>query len=323
MSGSQTQRLGIVLSTVTEANPADFIEIARRAEDHGFEAVLVNEAGGDALACAQAIALRTERLRVGTNVANLYLRHPYLAAMSIRSLADLSGGRALVGFGISHRGHLEALGIDMGDARERLRAYLTQVRALLAGEDGGAFSRPSDHPVPLYAAGLTAETAALAGEVADGLMPFLPPRDYLRALIDTARTAARAAGRDAERFDCVVSIPTFVSENAERALSAARYNLAFFAQVPNYRRQWRRAGFGEAMDTLRAHWQGGGSRREAAALVPEALVEQVCVYGPAARCREQLEAFRAAGAAMPVLAVSPVDGERLEATRSALATLAP
>ena len=60
---------------------------------------------------------------------------------------------------------------------------------------------------------------------------------------------------------CVLSIPTFLSDDVEAARSAARYNLAFFGQLPNYRRQWRRAGFRAEMDRLRAHWTSGGGRR--------------------------------------------------------------
>ena len=64
-------------------------------------------------------------------------------------------------------------------------------------------------------------------------------------------------------------------------------------------------------------------RRAAAALVSDQMVEEVCVFGPPSMCREQLAAFHAAGAAMPVLAVSPVNEERLAATRKALSLLAP
>ena len=66
-----------------------------------------------------------------------------------------------------------------------------------------------------------------------------------------------------------------------------------------------------------------GDRRAAAALVSDRMVEEVCVFGPPSKCREQLAAFHDAGAAMPVLAVSPVNEERLAATRKALSLLAP
>jgi len=318
------RRLGIVLSTAVEAHPVELVAIGQQAEARGFDAVLVNEGRGDALACAQAIAQATTRILVGTNIANAYFRHPFLAAMTAKTIAELSNGRLVLGIGISHRVLLETLGVEMGDARSYLRDYLVKLRDFLAGRSESPFFRslPPTHPVPVYAAGLTEETARVAGEVADGLMPFLPTRGYLKELVAAFR-AARDAGRDKAAIDCIVSIPTFLSDDREAARNAARYNLAFFAQLPNYRRQWRRSGFGDQMDQLRELWASGGGRREAATLIPDALVEQVCVYGPAPRCREQLEAFREAGAGMPLLAVSPVNEERLAATRKAIDALAP
>lgn len=317
-------QLGIVLSTVTDAPPRELVELGQLAEAHGYAAVLVNEGRGDALAMAQAIAARTARITVGTNIANVYFRHPYLAAATARTIADLAGGRLMLGLGMSHRGLLARLGIDMGDARAHLRHYVDCVQNALAGRAGEGIlaAPPSRHAIPVYVAGNTLESAAIAGALGDGLMPFLTPLDYLPTLLAAARAAAADAGRDATSLGCCLSIPTFVADDEDAARSAARYNLAFFAQLPNYRRQWRRAGFKTAMDALQATW-GTGDRRAAAAQIPDELVEQVCVFGSPARCHARLAAFHAAGADLPVLAVSPVNEERLAATRKAILALAP
>ena len=237
--------LGLVLSTVTNGAAREFVDIGQLAERHGLDAVFVNEGKGDALACAQAIAAVTTRLLVGTNIANLYFRHPFLAAASVRTIAELSGGRLRVGFGVSHRRLLGSLGIDMGDARETLRRYVARVQDGLAGRAGQGFLQQVavSVPAPVYVAANTLETAAVAGEVGDGLMPFLTPRSALPALVSAAQSAAANAGRRLHDCACVLSIPTFISDDRAAARSAARYNLAFFAALPNYRRQWRRAGF--------------------------------------------------------------------------------
>lgn len=321
---AERERLGLVLSTVTEAPPLEFVEIGRLLEEHGYESVLVNEGRGDALACSQAIAEGTERIQVGTNIVNIFFRHPFLAASTARTIADLSGGRLVLGLGMSHRGMLASLGIDMGDARSNLRDYVEFVQKALAGNAGKGFLKPppSKYPVPVYVAGNTVESAAVAGEVGDGIMPFLSPVSYLPKLVRAAHEAAAKAGRDTDSFGCILSIPTFVSDDEDAARSAARYNLAFFAQLPNYRRQWRRAGFKPAMDAVQKVWESG-NRREAAAQIPDALVDEVCVFGTPARCREQLQAFREAGTDVPVLAVSPVNEDRLVATRKAIVALRP
>jgi len=316
--------LGVVLSTATEAPPKEFVQLGQLAEEKGFDAILVNEGRGDALACAEAIALGTSRIKVGTNIANIYFRHPFLAAMTAATIAELSEGRLLLGLGISHRPLIESLGMKMEQPRQYMRSYVQTVKTALAGKPLGSFfrPRPSAHPVPVYVAAVTVESAEVGGELADGIMPFLPARSYLTRLVAAARSAAQRAGNDLNALDCIVSIPTFISDDLEQARSAARYNLAFFAQLPFYRKQWRRCGFVDEVNALQEAWKRN-DRRAAAALVSDRMVDEVCVFGPPSLCREQLAAFHEAGAALPVIAVSPVNEERLAATRKALSLLAP
>lgn len=316
--------LGIVLSTATAAPPQEFVEIGRIAEDRGFDAVFVNEGRGDALACAEAIALGTSRIKVGTNIANIYFRHPFLAGMTATTISELSQGRMILGLGMSHRPLLESLGITMEQPRQYMRGYVTALNTLFRGESLSAFHRPqqSNYSVPVYVGAVTAESAEIGGELADGIMPFLPALPYLTQLVEAAQTAAQRVGRDSDQVGCIVSIPTFISDDIEQARSAARYNLAFFGNLPFYRKQWRRCGFRDEVTAMQAAWKSG-NRRAAAACVSEQMVDQVCVFGPPSQCREQLAAFHEAGAAMPVLAVSPVNEDRLVATRKALDLLAP
>ena len=316
--------LGIVLSTATAAPPQEFVEIGRVAEDKGFDAVFVNEGRGDALACAEAIALGTSRIKVGTNIANIYFRHPFLAGMTATTISELSQGRMILGLGMSHRPLLESLGITMEQPRQYMRSYVTALNTLFRGESLSAFHRPqqSNYGVPVYVGAVTAESAEIGGELADGIMPFLPALPYLTQLVEAAQAAARSVGREPDQVGCIVSIPTFISDDIEQARSAARYNLAFFGNLPFYRKQWRRCGFRDEVAAMQDAWKSG-NRRAAAACVSELMVDQVCVFGPPSQCREQLAAFHEAGAAMPVLAVSPVNEDRLVATRKALDLLAP
>ena len=317
-------RLGVVLSTATEAQSKEFVRLGQVAEEKGFDAILVNEGRGDALACAEAIALGTTRIKVGTNIANIYFRHPFLTAMTAATISELSDGRLLLGLGISHRPLIESLGMKMEHPRQYMRSYVQTVKQALSGQPIGSFfrPRPAAHPVPVYVAAVTSESAEVGGELADGIMPFLPSRSYLTRLVEAAQRAAQRVSKDPSTLDCIVSIPTFLSDDLEQARSAARYNLAFFAQLPFYRMQWRRCGFVAEVNALQEAWKKN-DRRAAAALVSDRMVDEVCVFGPSSLCREQLAAFRAAGASMPVIAVSPVNEERLEATRKALSLLAP
>lgn len=310
--------IGIVLSTVTDSNTQTLVDTAVLAEKAGFDAVYINEARGDALATALAIALRTETIHLGTNIANIYFRHAYLTAHSARTIAELSKGRFILGLGMSHRGLLASLGIDMGDARDYLENYVQQVKLALRGEAGEGFlkTQPSEYCPPVFVAGNTIESAAIAGRIGDGLMPFLSPRSYLPTLVVAARQANSKA-----TAPCIISIPTFIHDDVAAARSAAKYNLAFFALLPNYRKQWRRAGFKSAMDRIQAS-AGTKSRRELAEEIPDELVEEVCLIGSTDDCRRQIEQFREAGADQPVLAVSPVNEDRQSATQRAIRAFA-
>ncbi|MGR8950718.1 MAG: LLM class flavin-dependent oxidoreductase [Gammaproteobacteria bacterium] len=315
---NQTPSLGIVLSTVTDTTIEQLVETAKKAELEGISAVYINEGRGDSLAAAMAISLATEHIDIGTNIANIYFRHPYLAGHSARAIAEVSKGRFIFGLGMSHKGILKSLGIDMGDARDYLEKYASQVKASLHGDSGEGFfkTEAAKFVPPIYVAGNTVESAAVAGRVADGLMPFLSPLSYLPTLIDAANET-----REAANCPCIISIPTFLHEDKAEAREAARYNLAFFAMLPNYRKQWRRAGFQTAMNQIQAK-QPHSTRRELASFVPDELIDQVCIFGPVKDCANQLTAFRGAGATQPVLAVSPVNEERHAATIRAIEQLA-
>ncbi len=317
-------RLGIVLSTATDAPPRELMAIGKLAEDHGYAAVLVNEGRGDALACAEAIALATKTIKVGTNIANIYYRHAFLTAMTAQTIAELSEGRLILGLGMSHRPLLEAMGIEMTSPRQYLADYTQTIKGILSGEAGSGFfeAKACQYEVPILLAALTTASAEVAGREADGIMPFLAGRDYLGRLIEAAKDAATSVGKDPQTMDCIMSIPTFVSEDNDAALSAARHNLAFFAGLPNYRLQWRGCGFETEMVAAEEAWKNS-DRRAATTAISDKMVEQICIYGTAGQCREQIEDFRQAGAAMPVLAVSPVNEQRLVATRKAIELLAP
>lgn len=319
-----SHRLGFVLSTVTDAPPQEFVELGKMAEDKGFDAMLVNEGAGDALANALAIGIGTSTIKVGTNIANIYFRHPFLAAMTAWTITELTRGRLILGLGMSHRQVLKSLGIEMNKPREYLREYARSVKQYLRGEGGsGLFKpRPTVYDSTVLVAALTPESAEVGGQEADGIMPFLTGRTYVKTLVDTAKNAAKGVGKDPDEIDCIMSIPTFVSEDVDAARSAARYNLAFFGQMPNYRKQWRASGFEDEVAGLEQAWQEK-DRRLAATKVSDKMVEEVCVFGTPGQCRDQLAAFHEAGAGMPILAISPVNEGRLAATRKAIEWLAP
>src|SRR5438046_332384 len=108
--------------------------MARTAEDAGFDAIFAAEVNNDMLATAQLMGAATHQIVVGTGIANVYLRHPYVCAQGAALIADATEGRFVLGLGVSHQPVNEALHIAMQHPPTVLRRYVTEVRSWLMGE---------------------------------------------------------------------------------------------------------------------------------------------------------------------------------------------
>src|SRR5437868_15085131 len=97
------ERLGLAVIPAAGWTAADIQDVAREAEAAGFEAIFTTEVNNDAMATAQLMGTATERIKVGTWIANIYLRHPYVCAQGASFIAALTGGRFILGLGVSHQ----------------------------------------------------------------------------------------------------------------------------------------------------------------------------------------------------------------------------
>ena len=169
------ERLGLGVIPGVGWRATEIQTIAREAEEAGFDGIFAAEVNNDVMATAQLIGTATRRVTVGTWIANIYLRHPYVCAQGAALIADATEGRFILGLGVSHPPVNKALGVDMGDPPAALRRYITEVRSWLKGEGPATHlpQRPTPQPVPIYVAAVTSRTVELAGELADGFMPFL------------------------------------------------------------------------------------------------------------------------------------------------------
>ena len=269
-----------------------------------FDAIFAAEVNNDVLATAQLMGAATRRIQVGTWIANIYLRHSYVCAQGAALIADATGGRFILGFGVSHPPVNRALGIDMPDPPAALRRYVSGVRAWLRGEGPATHlpQRPSARPVPLYIAAVTSSTVELAAELADGIMPFLWTAERVtqsKAWVGRGRAKAPQLGP----LDVTLGLPTFIGDDLEAMRNAARQNLVLYTTFPFFQRLFRVSGFAAEAAKME---QGGGL-----ASLSDRLLDAVCLLGPLARCRDRLAAFRTAGVDLPIL-VPPigVDGAR-------------
>jgi 5,10-methylenetetrahydromethanopterin reductase len=278
--------------------------IAREAEEAGFDAIFAAEVNNDVMATAQLMGAATHRMNVGTWIANIYLRHSYVCAQGAALIADATNGRFILGLGVSHPPVNKALGIDMAEPPAVLRRYVTAVRNWLRGEGPATHlpQRPAAKPVPIYVAGARSRTVELAGELADGIMPFLwSAARVAKSKAWTDRGRAKASGLG--KTDVAVGLPIFIGDDLKAMRELARQNLGLYTTFPYFQRLFRASGFAEEAAQME---KGVGG-----AALSDRVLDAVCLSGPIARCREQLAAFRAAGTDLPIL-VPPigVDGAR-------------
>jgi 5,10-methylenetetrahydromethanopterin reductase len=284
-----------------------FVQLARESEDAGFAGVFIPEAVNDALMCSLAVANATTRINIGTWIVNIYLRDPALCAIAAEMVQEAAQGRFVLGLGVSHRPALEARGIEMGNARERLRHDTDVIRKAFRGElqmFGMKFPTPS-HSIPIYFAALALETSKLGGEMADGLMLYMCTPERMRKSFDAANSVARERGR-AGSLTMTCGLPVFLHDDMKIAYDAARRGLAFYGALPFYNRIMSKSGFAEPAARILEAAKHRDSAAMAAAVTNE-LADAVALIGPASRCIERLEAYRKQGADVLIFAPNPIN----------------
>ena len=264
-----------------------FAELAKTAEETGYEALFVPESvARDGFATLAALAPVTSSLLLGTGVVPITARRPQTTAMAAATVQELSGGRFILGLGAGFERSLEAV-----------RTYVREVRAEL----GFDFGRPP----PLWLAALGDRMIELAAHVADGvLLNWCTPERVARARA-TLRSAATAAGRDPASLTVAVYVRACLEPELDVALSALRRQAQQYASIPHYRRQLEAMGLGAHVDVA------------ASGSAPEEFVRALCLVGDPGTASARLQAYRDAGADIPV--VYPVPA--LEPVSSLMGTI--
>lgn len=303
--------------------PPGALEAVVAADRLGFDSVWTAEAyGSDALTPLAWWGSRTERIRLGTAIAQISARTPTAAAMAALTLDHLSGGRFVLGLGASGPQVVEGwYGAPYPRPLARTREYVDVVRQVLRREEpvvadgdfyqlphrgGTGLGRPlrsTVHPLrphlPVHLAAEGPKNVALAAEVADGWLPlfYAPSVDafYREALAEGfARRSPDLPAPDA--FEVNATVPVVVDDDVERAADVVRPFVALYvggmgASSANFHRDMvERLGYVRECETVAALF-GEGRRAEAAAAVPTALVQDIALVGPPSAIRDRLAAW--------------------------------
>jgi F420-dependent oxidoreductase-like protein len=310
--------------------------IVREAERLGYDSVWAAEAyGSDAATILGWIAGQTERIRIGSAIFQMPARSPAMTAMTAATLDRLSGGRMLLGIGSSGPQVAEGWhGQRFARQLQRTREYVAVVRQALARErlefhgetlelplpDGPGKAlkltiAPVQDRIPIYLAAIGPKNTQLAGEIADGWIPvFFSPEHIgqVRPLLDEG--AARA-GRSLEGFDIAPSVNVAIGDDLAAARDTVRPVIALYVGGMGSREQnfynalASRFGFEGAARRIQDLYLEG-RRHEAAAAVPDELVDTVALCGPPDRVRDRLALYHDAG--VGTLGVAPMARTRDE-----------
>jgi F420-dependent oxidoreductase-like protein len=300
---------------------ADQLAMAREAERLGYDSVWVGEAyGSDAATVLGWLAAQTSTIGIGSAILQLPARSAAMTAMTAASLDVLSGGRMRLGLGPSGPQVSEGWhGVRFARQLQRTREFVEVVRMALRREhvryEGETLTLPlPDGPgrplkltiateqdrVPIYLAALGPKNVALCGEIADGWIPTLFSPDHVALFRAQLEEGAARAGRTLDRFDIAPMVNVLVTDDLVAGRDAMRPFLTLYLGGMGSRDKnfyvdlVSRYGFEAEARKVQALYLDG-HKEQAAAALPDALIDSVSVVGPPAIVRERLAAFRAAG----------------------------
>jgi probable F420-dependent oxidoreductase len=330
-------RIGITLPAEPFQNRA-MIDLVRRAEALGYQDVWSLESyTTEAFSPLAAIAMLTDRMRLGTAIVPVFTRPPALIAMSAMTVQQLSGGRFILGMGISSPQIISQwMGVPFERPLTRVRDTVAAVRAALSGEKvtykGRTLSvngfrldmERSTPPPPIFLAIQGAKMCRLAGEIADGLITnFITPQ-ALPGMLEHVAEGAQAAGRETPR-EVICRILTIVDEDPERVRPAMRRHMTPYLITPGYNRFFAEIGFDQEADQALRLWNAG-DRKQATEVVSDRMLDGIYLLGSADYCRERLKAFAEAGVttfALWLVSLARSPEERKAKILAAVEKLAP
>jgi len=300
-----------------------------RAEELGYDSVWTAESyGSDALSPLAYLAAVTKRIRLGSGVIQLAARTPANAAMCAGTIDALAGGnRVLVGLGVSGPQIVEGwYGQPWGKPYYRLRDYVTIMRKIFRREApvvhaGREISLPYEGPgssglakplrsilhinpdIPIFLGAENEAAVKLCAELCDGWLPLgLVPGSMPHYRPWLQQGVARAGGgKSLDQFEIFATLPVVIDQDVRAALARMKPDIALYvggmgARSKNFHNDlMARQGFPEAAARIQELYLAG-RKEEAAAAVPDELIDLRALVGPPERIRQRYRAWENSGA---------------------------
>jgi F420-dependent oxidoreductase-like protein len=317
------------------------MELVKEADRLGFHSVWAAEAyGSDAVTPVAWIAGQTQRIHVGTAIMQMPARTPAMTAMTATTLDQLSGGRFLLGLGVSGPQVVEGWhGVPYGKPLVRTREYVEIVRQIWAREkpvehQGEHYQIPYRGPgasglgkplksilhgrqIPIYLASIGPKSVELTAEIADGWMPiwYSPYRTHVYRDALNAGFKKAGGGKGLHNFDVAPAVTVMLGDDVGACLGFIKPFLALYiggmgARGKNFYNDLAcRYGF-EAEAKKVQDLYLSGKKDEAAAAVPDQLADEVALVGPKERIRDRLAAWRESGATTLICGLMQIEALR-------------
>ena len=321
-------------------------ELIREADRLGYYAVWTAEAyGSDAVSPLAWIGAQTERIHLGTAILQMAARTPAMTAMTAMTLDQLSGGRMLLGLGVSGPQVVEGWhGVGYAKPLARTREYVEIVRRIFGRKEplnyeGEFYQLPYRGPdslglgkplksilhgradLPVYLAAIGPQNVELAAELADGWLPIFFAPEHYEATFAEAVAAGRARAGEADRpdgFDIAPSAAVVVGDDLAGCWMQLKPMLALYiggmgSRGRNfYYNLACRYGFEEAADRIQTSYLAG-DRAGAVQAVPDALVDAVALCGSRARIADRLQLWQATPITTLTVMTDSIDTVRMMA----------
>lgn len=326
-------RLGLALPFFSALGVAEYVALAREAEQRGYDTAWTAEVSGqDAFTPMTLIAHSTTRLRVATGVVPIQTRTPIVLGMTAATLGHVAPGRISLGIGVSSAVVVgQWHGLPFARTLQQMREAVQILRMVLGGErvnfEGHCYRvrnfrltlPPPPQPVRIYLGALGPRMLELAGELADGvLLNWLTP-ETVATSIKHLEAGARRAGRTLDDFEIAAFVRTCVTDDPEPVRRWLAREITGYATVDAYAAFFRASGYADEVEAVQRAWKSG-DRAGAVKQVSPRMLADLGVAGSVEACRARLTEFAKAGLTMPVVfPVSPDSDPRPGLLRTARA----
>ena len=270
------------------------LEVAREIERRGFAGISVSSSYANMAQCT-GLALATDKILFATAIAPIYAQTVEEFAQAAAYIHEVSGGRFQFGIGVAHGPSHVRMGVTPGKPLADIRAFVGRFKSY--DNIGGL--------PPVILATLRKRMIALAGEIAEGLIFSGGSRAHMAESLAVLPAAKRAD----PGFFIGNRIRTCISDDIAEAKAVLRRTMSHYGELPYYRNYWKEAGYGEEMSAIEAAI-AQGRNGDIPRYLTDRWLADVTLFGPAAKVRDGLDAWREAGIRTPVVVPLSVDGDQ-------------